>query len=544
MTGVQLDDEQMFRICRSGDPRFDGWFIIAVTSTGIYCRPSCPSRSPRRENMRFYPGAAAAQAAGFRACKRCRPDASPGSPEWNLRGDAVARAVRLIADGEVDRTGVEGLAARLGYSPRHLNRIFTAELGAGPLAVARAQRAQTARVLIETTSLPFATVAFAAGFSSIRQFNDTVREVFAQSPTELRTKRPARTVTEAGVMRLRLPVRLPFDAEGVWTFLGRRVVPGLEELDGATYRRTLDLPQGTGRVALTRVPDAPYVEAELRLDEVADLAAAVARCRRLLDLDADPVVIDDALAPLGPSGGRVPGGVDGWEILARAIVGQQVTLGSARRTLGRLVARLGARPGNDVFPSAEDVAGLDPADLGLPRARGAALVDAAALVAAGDVDLDPGADRDEVRHRLSAVRGIGPWTVDYVAMRALGDPDVGLDGDVVVRNALARRGLDRTDVDRWRPWRSYAVVRLWADEERLRNQTTTDRQEQHDADDEPGRGRTRGRSDGLGGRRAGEHADAVPTRDADAGRVRRRPAGGRVARRPGRAGAVGADRRG
>jgi AraC family transcriptional regulator of adaptative response / DNA-3-methyladenine glycosylase II len=533
MAAVQLDDEQRVRICRSGDPRFDGWFIVGVTSTGIYCRPSCPSRSPRREHMRFFPGVAAAQAAGFRACKRCRPDASPGSPVWNLRSDVVGRAMRLIADGEVDRSGVEGLAARLGYSARHLHRILTAELGAGPLAIARAQRAQTARLLVETTSLPFSHVAFAAGFSSIRQFNDTVREVFAQSPTELRQRRPARRSVEPGVLRLRLPVRWPFDRAGLWEFLARRAVPGVDAVDGPTYRRGLALPRGTGTVALTAVDDADHVDAELRLDDVSDLAAAVARCRRLLDLDADPVAIDAVLAPLGPPGGRLPGAVDGWEVLARAMVGQQVSLASARAALGRLVAATGTGG----FPPAGVVAGLDPAQLGLPAARARALVDAAAAVADGQVQLDPGADRQEVRARLGALRGVGPWTVDYVAMRALGDPDVALAGDAALRRALAARGLAPEQLDRWRPWRSYAVVRLWAGAPAAHRSPTTARD---GGDDDDGAG------DRTGDRRprARAHRGAQPARDADPGGVRRRPPGRRVADRPAGTGPVRPDARG
>ena len=456
---VLPDTEQCRRICRSGDPRFDGWFIVGVTSTGIYCRPSCPARTPKPENMRFLPTAAAAQSAGFRACKRCRPDASPGSPEWNVRADAVGRAVRLIADGEVDRGGVESLASRLGYSSRHLNRILVAELGAGPLALARAQRAQTARVLIETTSMPFTEVAFAAGFASIRQFNDTIRDVFASSPTELRVRaggvdRHSQALT-GGEVRLRLAVRQPFDAAGVWYFLRLRMIDGIEEMDGHTYRRTLVLPRGRGSVELRYA--GTHIDASLRLDDLADLTAAVQRCRRLLDLDADPVAIDQVLGSLGPPGGRVPGAVDGWELAARAVVGQQVSLASAAAVLRRLVTA----SGDGAFPTAERVAEADPATFGMPRAKGVTLVALAREVADGRLALDAGADRDETAAALLAISGIGPWTTGYVAMRALGDPDVFLDGDVAAGKGLAARGLDLASADQWRPWRSYAVVRLW-----------------------------------------------------------------------------------
>jgi AraC family transcriptional regulator of adaptative response / DNA-3-methyladenine glycosylase II len=560
MTPVQLDADRCRSICRSGDPRYDGWFIVGVTSTGIYCRPSCPARTPRAENMVFLPSAAAAQAAGFRACKRCRPDASPGSPEWNLRGDVVARAMRLIADGEVDRVGVEGLARRLGYSPRHLHRILVAEVGAGPLAIARAQRAQTARLLIETTSLPFATVAFAAGFSSIRQFNDTVREVFALSPTELRSRRRSASRPEPGVLSLRLPVRLPFDGGGVWSFLALRAVPGLEEVDGDVYRRTLSLPHGAGAVSLRHRPGAAHVEATLRLDDVADLAAAVQRCRRLLDLDADPVAIDEVLGELGPAGGRVPGAVDGWEVAARAVTGQQVSLVAGLRTLGRLVERFGAGG----LPAPDVVAGLDPADLGMPRARGAALVALADAVASGRVELDVGADREETRRRLLAIPGIGPWTTDYVALRALADPDVFLPRDIGLRRGLAALGVDDPTGERWRPWRSYAVVRLWGLEAARAasrggkggDGTTTDRPVDHDRSEQDDRqeqedGHDDRHDDRSGHDRRVEHRphdvpvlDAEPPGRADAGRVGRRPARGGVARRPGRPRAARAAGRG
>ena len=306
------DPDRCYQAAQSKDARFDGWFFCAVTSTGIYCRPSCPARTPKRENVRFYPTAAAAQRAGFRACLRCRPDATPGSPEWNVRADVVARAMRLIRDGIVDREGVEGLARRLGYSLRQLNRLVTAEVGTGPLALARAQRSQTARVLLETTDLPVTHVAFAAGFSSVRQCNDTVREVFADTPSGLRLRarktapgrRPA-SERASQAIRLRLPCRRPFNPASVLDFLGSRALPGVEERDGEAYRRTLRLPHGHG-VVTVRAPEAvdgaqdahsgpSYVEGELVLSDLRDLTTAVARCRQLLDLDADPVAVWEAL---------------------------------------------------------------------------------------------------------------------------------------------------------------------------------------------------------------------------------------------------------
>src|SRR4051812_21730679 len=248
--GMELDFERCYRAVDSRDQRFDGWFYTAVRTTGIYCRPSCPAVTPKRENVTFYPSAAAAQRGGFRACRRCRPDAAPGSPEWDVRADVVGRAMRLIGDGVVDRDGVPGLAKRLGYTERHLSRMLTAELGAGPLALARAQRAQTARILIETTDLGLAEIAFAAGFGSVRQFNDTILEVYAQSPSALRERRRAPS-TGAGTISLRLAYRAPLHIESLLGFLAARALPGVEECDGRTYRRGLSLPHGGGTVALT-----------------------------------------------------------------------------------------------------------------------------------------------------------------------------------------------------------------------------------------------------------------------------------------------------
>src|ERR1700741_5355290 len=287
--GVHDDFERCYRAVQSKDARFDGWFVIAVLTTRIYCRPSCPVRPPFARNVRFYPTAAAAPRAGFRACQRCRPAASPGSPEWNVRSDVVARAMRLIADGTVEREGVGGLAARLGYTTRQLERLLQAEVGAGPLALARAQRAQTARVLIETTDLPFGDVAFAAGFSSIRQFNETVRLVFESTPTALRKRAallPGSDANSAGPVCLRLPVRTPFAYEGAFGHLAAGAVPGCEEVRNGAYRRSLRLPSGSAVVTLS--PAVDHIRCLLMLHDFPDLTTAIARCRRLLDLHADP----------------------------------------------------------------------------------------------------------------------------------------------------------------------------------------------------------------------------------------------------------------
>lgn len=334
---IHLDRDRCVRAVQSKDARFDGWFFTAVLTTGIYCRPSCPVVPPKPQNMRFFASAAAAQQAGFRACKRCRPDASPGSPEWDVRADVVARAMRLIGDGVMDDGGVPALASRLGYSVRQVERQLLAELGAGPLALARAQRAQTARLLIETTALPMGDVAFAAGFASIRTFNDTVREVFALSPTQLRDRagRGQRAAT-AGTLSLRLPFRAPLEPSNLFGHLAATGVPGVEEWRDGAYRRTLRLPHGHGIAELRPLPD--HVSCLLTLTDLRDLASAISRCRRLLDLDADPVAIGDllstdhVLAPLvrKAPGRRVPRTVDAAEFAVRAVLGQQISTAAAR----------------------------------------------------------------------------------------------------------------------------------------------------------------------------------------------------------------------
>lgn len=480
--GVIEDHERCYRAVQSRDERFDGWFVTAVHTTRIYCRPSCPARTPKAVNVSFFATAAGAQAAGFRACKRCRPDASPGSPEWRLRGDVVARAMRLIADGVVDREGVAGLARRLGYSPRQLQRRLVDDVGAGPLALARVQRARTARVLVETTDLPFADVAFSAGFSSVRQFNDTVREVFATTPSELRRRRH-RHPAPPGAVSLRLAARRPFAIEPLLAFLGARCVAPVESFDGGTFRRSLRLHHGGGTVAITAQDGS--VTAVLRLADNRDLPSAVERCRRLLDLDADPVAVDAALGadpligPLvaGAPGRRIPGCVDPEEQALRAVLGQQVSVGRASALAGLLATRLGAPldvPDGDVthrFPSAADVAGADDADLAVlagPRVRRDTVRRVAAALAEGRIDLSAGADPNEAERALVQIPGVGPWTAAYVRLRALGDPDAFLASDLGVRRALEAMGRPAHPAaaaalaERWRPWRGYALMHLWS----------------------------------------------------------------------------------
>ena len=395
-----------------------------------------------------------------------------------MRADLVGRAMRLIADGLVDREGVGALASRLGYSERQVHRVLVAEVGSSPLALARAQRAQTARILIETTTLPITDVAFAAGFQSVRQFNDTVRNVYAASPSQLRSATAPKGAS--GQLTVRLACREPFDGAHLLAFLAARAVPGVESVDGTTYRRSLRLAHGAGVVSIDLA--GPTVTCALTLDDIADVQAAVQRTRRLLDLDCDPASVRDQLGSdplLGPlvaarPGLRAPGHPDGTELLVRAVLGQQVSVAGARTLARRIVEQHGEPLGEVVgdvthlFPDAATIAALPQDGACTPRARWTALVEACAHVADGRIVLDAGSDRAETVAALRRVKGIGPWTAGYVAMRALGDPDVFLPTDLGVRHALAALGADTSEktvtalAERWRPWRSYALHHLWA----------------------------------------------------------------------------------
>jgi AraC family transcriptional regulator of adaptative response / DNA-3-methyladenine glycosylase II len=499
---------ERYRAMSSRDARFDGQFITGVHSTGIYCRPSCPATTPKPGNVSFYLTAAAAHEAGLRACKRCLPDAVPGSPAWNIRDDLAARAMRLIGDGTVEREGVPGLASRLGYTPRHLTRVLVSEVGAGPLALARAHRAQTARVLLTGTDLSVTDVAFAAGFGSVRQFNDTITAVYERTPSALRAgaraagSRDNRAAAggHGSNIRLLLPARAPFDGQGLLDFLGVRAVSGVERSTGSTYERTLRLPHGTAilELSVTGTPGAPAVACVARLESLADLAPLVSRVRRLFDLDADAQAIDRALAD-DPAlvgsvrrtpGIRVPGSLDPEETLFRALLGQQVSVASARTALGRLSAALGdplpgrvgaASPvprdgaiGLDpsaaphlLFPTADRIARHGRDVLRGPAARIDSIVRVAEALAGGDLVLDVGESREELTGALTALPGIGPWTAGYVAMRVLGSPDILLTSDLALRQGADRMGLPAKAADlagygaRWAPWRSYAGMHLW-----------------------------------------------------------------------------------
>ncbi|WP_270094304.1 DNA-3-methyladenine glycosylase 2 family protein [Nonomuraea sp. SYSU D8015] len=456
---LELDFDSCYRAVSARDARFDGRFYTAVTTTRIYCRPICPARTPSSRNVRFYRHAASAEAAGFRPCKRCRPELSPGDPGWDVRGDLVGRALRLIDDGAADEQGVAGLAARLHITERHLHRLFVAELGVGPLAVARTKRLLLAKQLLTETGLPVTDVAFAAGFGSVRQFNATMRETYGFTPSELRaTAGPP--VTDA-TLRLRLHRREPYDVEGVFAFLASRAIPGLEVADRTSYSRAV--PGGT----ITLTPRRDHIALDVAVADTRQLARVVARCRRLLDLDADPEAISEALGPtsLGPlvaarPGLRVPGTFDGFELAVRAVVGQQVSVAGARTLLGRIVARAAAPDG--LFPTPAQLLETDLTGLGLTNRRIDTLKDLAARLAEGRIDLDGGQDPAEAVAELLEVRGIGPWTAGYIALRALRDPDAWPADDLVLKKRMAALGITDDHIERWRPWRAYAALHLWS----------------------------------------------------------------------------------
>lgn len=510
-----MDFWQRYRAIDARDPRFDGQFYTAVRTTGIYCRPSCPARTPKAENVTFYETSAAAHEAGYRACKRCLPEAVPGTPAWNLRSDIAGRAMRLINDGVINRLGVEGLASQLGYSSRQLNRILSHELGAGPLSLARAGRAQTARTLLVSTSMKFADIAFAAGFKSVRQFNETVGEVFGMTPTALRgtarlQKKPVAATT---ALTLQLPYREPFDP-GIFRFLAVRALPGIEYGTSTSYARTLRLAHGDARFRVEYDdggPGRPLILTTGAVD-LRDLPVLLSRVRRLFDLDADPVAVDSALAAeprltgsvAAAPGIRLPGAVDPQELLVRAMAGQQITVAAARATLiGLSVAGSGSSvPGEGLdrlFPTpsqlAEELARPGQELLRGPRRRLESLLSAASAMASGELDFGYGDDVAGLGRKLLPQPGIGAWTVGYVAMRVIGAPDVFLANDAAVRNGIrflaatqtaatrppaeqarARQNGDGegpasaepgglgppgADFREASPWRSYATMHLW-----------------------------------------------------------------------------------
>jgi AraC family transcriptional regulator, regulatory protein of adaptative response / DNA-3-methyladenine glycosylase II len=478
MAAIATEPDLAYRIARSKDRRYDDQFVIGSRSTGIFCLPSCLSAAPRRENARIYSSSAAAESEGLRPCKRCQPHGSTvGSP--TRQGDVAARALRLIEDGLVNREGVSGLAARLGYSQRQLNRILISELGASPVALARLQRAHSARMLLDSSDLTLSQVATAAGFGSIRQFNETMREQFGMTPSAMRAASQVSAAAPGNAIRLKLACQEPFDGVALVRFLSRHEVPGLEHVQRNSYTRALALERGDAVVTLT--PGSAEVVCDLELEDLGDLTAAVARCRRLFDLDADPAAVGAHLGELPligqlvreHPGVRIPGTVDGFELAVRTILRENNTPEATRLSASGIVRRFG-RPlpfASELvthnFPTAATLASIEPSDLGVDHVRARAIHVLASRVSSGDIVLDAGAELDGSISKLLAVPGIGPWIASYLAMRVLGDPDAFLYGCQRLERALKRLGFSTelrmiaATAEQWRPWRSYAVAQLW-----------------------------------------------------------------------------------
>jgi AraC family transcriptional regulator of adaptative response / DNA-3-methyladenine glycosylase II len=474
---VHLAPEICYRALRTRDPRFDGRFFVAVRTTGVYCRPICPARTPRRENCLFVACAAAAEAAGFRPCRRCRPESAPGTPAWLGTSATVARGLRLIADGALETSGVAALAARLGLGERQLRRLFTQHLGAAPLAIARTRRAHFAAELLAQTDWPISRVALAAGFTSLRRFNEAIRETFHRAPRELR-KTSRREPAKASVIRL--TYRAPFDAAGLFAYLGARAVPGVEQVDERSVLRAHRIAGRTLVVEVTAPASARALEVRASGASASHWLALAERVRSVFDLGADPGEIGRQLAadPLLRArlrrrpGVRVPGAWDPFEVAVRIVLGQQVTVAGATRLAGRLAARFGEKIPDELarsasgpthlFPDPDALADAPLEAIGLTRQRATALRALAAAVADGRLVLASGSDPDAARAALLALPGVGPWTAEFVLLRALGEPDAFPAGDLGLCRALAcsARELERR-AERWRPWRGYAAMLLW-----------------------------------------------------------------------------------
>jgi AraC family transcriptional regulator of adaptative response / DNA-3-methyladenine glycosylase II len=480
---MDIDDDACYRAAQTRDARFDGRFFTAVKTTGIYCRPICPARTPKRENVVFYPTAAAAQEAGFRPCLRCRPETSPDLGAWRGASNTVSRALVLIETGALDEGDVEALAARLGVGERQLRRLFRRYLGASPVAVAQTRRVLLAKQLIHETHLPMTEVALASGFGSVRRFNETFHQLYDRPPIALRrsSREPA---AAAGVVTLKLPYKPPYDWDAILAFLEPRAIPGVEMVEGGVFARAIAI-GGTKGAVIARPAGGDRLAVTVRFPKLEALPAIIARIRRLFDLAADPLAIgehlskDAYLAPLVAArpGLRVPGAWDGFEVGVRAILGQQITVAAAIRIAGKIATQYGEPldepvpgfPGlNHVFPTAEALAGADLSALPMPRARSSSLSGLAAAVAANPRLFGPRASLEEAISTLRRLQGIGEWTAQYIAMRELREPDAFPAADIGLMRAMADTAGVRPSAqaltaraEAWRPWRAYAAMHLW-----------------------------------------------------------------------------------
>ncbi len=482
---MTIDADICYRALRTRDARFDGRFFIGVRTTGIYCRPVCPARTPLRKNVRFFACAAAAEAAGFRACRRCRPETSPGTPAWLGTSSTVSRALRLIHEGYLDEHDVDALGARLGVGERHLRRLFDEHLGASPIEVALSRRLHLAKRLLDDTAMPIADIAFASGFSSVRRFNDAFTKTFRRAPREIRgDEANGRGQHDASrPIEARLSYRPPFDWRGLTAFFGQRALEGVEAVEDGAYLRTVRFGEATGIVRVRHDADRRQLVVQVPQNLVAALPEITRRVRRLFDLEAEPTGIREVLsadATLRPlvrtrPGLRVPGAWDPFEIAVRGIVGQQVSVAAARTICGRIAARYGTaldpkqRNGlRQAFPGPERLAAARMNGLGLTGRRITTIRAIARGMADGTLMMGTGAGLDEAVARLVELPGVGPWTAHYIALRALGEPDAFPTGDLgliqawsaISRGAVTAKELDRL-AEAWRPWRAYAALHLW-----------------------------------------------------------------------------------
>jgi AraC family transcriptional regulator, regulatory protein of adaptative response / DNA-3-methyladenine glycosylase II len=481
---MDMDRTACYRAISTRDARFDGRLFIGVKTTGIYCRPICPARTPKFENVSFYPSAAAAQEAGFRPCLRCRPETSPDLAFWRGTTNTVSRALALIEAGGLDEADVEGLANRLGVGARQLRRLFHKHVGASPIAVAQTRRVLLAKQLIHETSLPMAQVALASGFNSVRRFNEIFLDLFGRSPATLRRGRD-KTRYEAGALSVRLAYRPPYDWDAMLSFLEARAIPGVEVVSDNIYRRTIAIGNNYGVISVAAA-DKNRVDVSVRFPDMAALPQIIARVRRVFDLAADPDTIgahlsqDPLLAPLiaARPGLRVPGAWDGFELAVRAIFGQQITVPAATKLLGKLAAAHGTRlPAamkdhdglSHLFPPPVRIAKADLAALGMPSARGVAATSLARSIVADPAIFSRSAHLDEAIAKLRALPGIGEWTAQYIAMRELREPDAFPAADIGLLRAMVSADGRRPSpaellarAERWRPWRAYAALHLWA----------------------------------------------------------------------------------
>lgn len=470
---MELDATRCEQARQTRDPRFDGCFFVGVKTTGIYCRPICPVRLPKPENVTFFKSAAAATDAGFRPCLRCRPEAAPGTPAWCGTSTTVSRALRLIHEGALDQSSITALSDRLGVTSRHLGRLFQQHLGASPLAIAQTRRLHFAKKLIDETVMPMTDIALASGYGSIRRFNDHFQKVYQRSPSALRS---ANKEPSEPQFTLKLPYREPYCWKSITAFLAKRAVPGVEWVIDDVWHRHIEHEGETGHVTVSQSQDGPFLLCKLDIPSTASIYTLVERIKNLFDLNADPFEISGTLSqdPIlrkllkKNPGIRVPGAWDRFEVAVRAIVGQQISVSGATTVMGRIATRYGnALESGHTFPSPSVLMQADSADFPMPQSRARAIINLACAIAEGKIVLNQWIETETLKQQLLSLKGIGEWTASYIAMRALSDPDAFLHTDLVLLKVAKQLYGDETPKAlrersmTWRPWRAYAGMHLW-----------------------------------------------------------------------------------